>query len=458
MLDLGTQLRDYLDATAPAVELEDIPTKPAGDSQVRALRPRRSSRPVQAWVSAAAAAIVVLLLVGGAAWLLRTDSSEEPAIATTVVPTTVTPTTLSPPTTSTPPDAVIGSTVAPTTTTGALPPGNGPKLEFRRIEALEGIATSSVVMGVWFDGALYSLEGGGTLLRSGDGSTWEPVPAFDFPDDSTSRLLTDGERLVAYVIPDDCPSGIRVNVSSDGSTWVQSEIELPVCSQWVFEGQSAAVGAKGIVISAVLYAAADGRGEGYAWFSEDGVDWLALDSAELLEGTGSIAAVAATSDGFVATVTGDLTPFPVLAEGWLWESADGITWSRRIQLDQPGLSVVPHQSRTLRVWNSMLVLSGPGLGVWEVTDEPRELIPAEATDQLSVMAIGPLGLVAIGHEMDNKRADILFSADGTEWNRWTVEEFSADSAALDHVGIGDDFVALWFHNEDGGSLWIGSLP
>ncbi|NNF63154.1 MAG: hypothetical protein HKN07_02750, partial [Acidimicrobiia bacterium] len=112
MLDLGTQLRVYLDTTAPAVELEDILTKPAGDSQVRPLRARNASRPTQAWAAVAAAA-VVLLLVGGMAWLLRTDQPEEPAVTSTVVPTTVTPTTVIPTTVTPPPTSTAPQSVTP---------------------------------------------------------------------------------------------------------------------------------------------------------------------------------------------------------------------------------------------------------------------------------------------------------------------------------------------------------
>jgi hypothetical protein len=92
MLDVRTQLRDYLDATAPAVELEDIVMSSAGSDPVRPLHPRMRKPPIQGWATGAAAAVVVLLLVGGLAWLSRTSQDEvvEPTATTTTLGTTTT--------------------------------------------------------------------------------------------------------------------------------------------------------------------------------------------------------------------------------------------------------------------------------------------------------------------------------------------------------------------------------
>lgn len=91
MLDLGTQLRDYLDETASAVELEDIFAVPTGDGPVRPLVPRTPSRPLAAWSYTAAAALITVLLIGGMAWLVRGGQPEDPTDGT-VVPTTATTT------------------------------------------------------------------------------------------------------------------------------------------------------------------------------------------------------------------------------------------------------------------------------------------------------------------------------------------------------------------------------
>lgn len=101
MVDLSTQLRDYLDATAPAVEVEDIFAAPIGDGPVRPLQPRRTPRVFAGMAYGVAAAIAVLVLVGGMAWLLRVDPTTPPATpaASTVAPTTIADTTAAPTTT-----------------------------------------------------------------------------------------------------------------------------------------------------------------------------------------------------------------------------------------------------------------------------------------------------------------------------------------------------------------------
>ena len=93
MTDLGTQLRDYLDATAPAVEVEDIFAAPTGDDTVRPLRARQGPRLFTGLALAAAAAVAVLLLVGGSAWMLRVDPTTPPATsAASTAPPTAAPT------------------------------------------------------------------------------------------------------------------------------------------------------------------------------------------------------------------------------------------------------------------------------------------------------------------------------------------------------------------------------
>ena len=84
MTDVGTQLRDYLDATAPAVELEEIFVERVGEPPVRPLHPRPIRPAMPGWVYAVAAAIVLVALVGGTAWLLRGDSEVEPTDQPTV--------------------------------------------------------------------------------------------------------------------------------------------------------------------------------------------------------------------------------------------------------------------------------------------------------------------------------------------------------------------------------------
>jgi hypothetical protein len=64
--------------------------------------------------------------------------------------------------------------------------------------------------------------------------------------------------------------------------------------------------------------------------------------------------------------------------------------------------------------------------------------------------------------------DILFSVDGTSWNRWEPTEFDLDysdgSLGFWVVGAGDDFVVVQHQWWDGSSespsysLWVGMVP
>lgn len=102
MDDLSTQLREYLDATSPAVEAEDILAAPTGDGPVRPLQPRITPRVFAGSAYAVAAAFAVLVLVGGLAWLLRVDPTTPPATpAPSAAPTTIADSTTAP--TTTPP-------------------------------------------------------------------------------------------------------------------------------------------------------------------------------------------------------------------------------------------------------------------------------------------------------------------------------------------------------------------
>ena len=91
MSDLRTQLKEYLDETAPPVAFEEI-TRRIGTTPL-SVRIRIAPR-IPGWVYAIAAAAVVLLLIGGLALLIRptvVDPAEELPTPTTVpsTPTTV---------------------------------------------------------------------------------------------------------------------------------------------------------------------------------------------------------------------------------------------------------------------------------------------------------------------------------------------------------------------------------
>lgn len=194
-------------------------------------------------------------------------------------------------------------------------------------------------------------------------------------------------------------------------------------------------------------------GKGYAWFSPDGQTWSQLDASGPLDG-GEIAALVATSGGFLATSTSSGSPSPSgPAQTFLWETTDGTTWIQKSSLSDSHLS----DSSGLGVWAGRLVGTTRD-GVWTIEDTPQELIASDATSGLGVIQIGEFGLVGMHSEMDGGGTEVLFSADGTTWNRWTPPEFGPEFGTIYVVGIGDDFVVLRVITQTGVSHWVGRLP
>ncbi len=113
MPDLGNQIREYLDETAPPVEMEEILTKRIGAEPVRPIRPREPKRRLSGWAVGLAAGAVVLLLIGGVTWLVRSPGGViGPVITQPPVPTV---TTVHTPTTTVPtPTTVVPAPTTPT--------------------------------------------------------------------------------------------------------------------------------------------------------------------------------------------------------------------------------------------------------------------------------------------------------------------------------------------------------
>ncbi len=216
-----------------------------------------------------------------------------------------------------------------------------------------------------------------------------------------------------------------------------------------------------------------GFGKGYGWFSPDGQTWSQLDTSGPLDG-GEIAAVVATPSGFVATSTSFGIPRPTgLAEMFLWETTDGTTWIQKSSLSDSHLltddringEIVPvSDPYGLGVWDERLVAATRG-GVWTIEDTPQELIGSDGMSGFDVIQIGELGLVGRRSEnygcIDEEEgggAEILFSANGTTWNRWTPPEFGPEFWEFRVVGIGDDFVVLRGLTQNGDGYWVGRLP
>ena len=189
---------------------------------------------------------------------------------------------------------------------------------------------------------------------------------------------------------------------------------------------------------------------GYAWFSPDGQTWTELDGSGPFDG-GQIGDVVATSDGFVATSEGSGFSPAGPAQSVLWETTDGTTWTEKSTLNESHLT--PRSG--LDEWNGRLV-AVTGIGVWTIEETPQHLFRAA----LGVMEIGEFGLIGVPSEVDGGGTEVLFSKDGTTWNRWIPPEFGPEG--LIYVkGIGDDFVVLTLIRSEPtltASSWVGRLP
>lgn len=75
MLDLKTQIGDYLDHVVQRVGMEEVLEQRTGTGPVRPIHPRRPRFRTSGWPYAVAAAVLVLLLIGGAALLSRASET-----------------------------------------------------------------------------------------------------------------------------------------------------------------------------------------------------------------------------------------------------------------------------------------------------------------------------------------------------------------------------------------------
>jgi hypothetical protein len=139
------------------------------------------------------------------------------------------------------PETLTDTTVSATPTTieateAVPPPGEGPKLEFVRVELPSDDGWVARPSTAWFQGALYlgMRWGSGPLYRTVDGVTWESLPGFPA---NSEQLETDGVRLVtaASAVPPlnsgNCAGRdafFEVNTSTNGVDWTPSKIPLPV--------------------------------------------------------------------------------------------------------------------------------------------------------------------------------------------------------------------------------------
>lgn len=233
--------------------------------------------------------------------------------------------------------------------------------------------------------------------------------------------------------------------------------------------------------------AAAGVSVAYAWFSPDGVTWQRIDNSGPLDG-GAFSAIGATPDGFVATASNTYEPgsqptgLQHLTEEFdssiVWQSTDGTTWT-----GAPGLTS-QHGFRSSRIveWQGELVehVGAGSVGdasdntrVLTLTDPAREVFSEIPTAGmiLNFSEFGLIGSPAFGWGGPDA-TELLFSVDGTNWNRWEPTEFSigvSHESPGEHVGaarivgVGDDFVVLQHTRWDADTdttivtLWVGRV-
>jgi hypothetical protein len=208
---------------------------------------------------------------------------------------------------------------------------------------------------------------------------------------------------------------------------------------------------------------------GYAWFSSDGVTWRQVDGAGPLDG-GEFAGILATPDGFVATASSTYV---------VWQSADGMTWTEATGLTSRG----DVDTSRLVEWRGEVV-EPVGVGtirsikddtkVWALTDPPQRVFSDAPTRGLvlDISEFGLIGTPSYGWQGPDA-TEVLFSVDGTSWNRWEPTEFGiggSHESSGGHsgdawvVGVGKDFVVIqqreWNESSQTSahSLWVGKVP
>ena len=486
MLDLGTQLRDYFEATTSAIQMDEIvPLLERVAPEPKVVRPPR--RPLPGWAPAAAAVVTVAFAVGGAAWLLGvTEPAIEPAVTVPGIPATM-----------------VTAPASTVPVAEAVARGSGPELRWTAVEG----APPFIQAIAWFNDAFYGLGHtlrGPVLYRSSDGTAWEPVEAFSNIAPSNASTIPSSHGFVAgadglIVL---LPSGDQtfdVATSTNGKEWNLTPIDFVGSDPAAVFPGPAAVGPTGFLVAAsleggfdhasliasefgrdvadnlaflqvaadrILFSTHDGTeyelllsdvglssadlavpaGGVRAWWSPDGVTWkpAVREGPLLAPGLGSVVPVA---DGFL--VASETVGLWKTADGSSWEQVDA-TYSDGRLLDWNGL---PYEYRFL----------GPNL---RALGSSEALPVSEAFDDvhLFAMSMGRAGIIASvegpisGSPPDGPTpATLVYSPDGIEWRRWVSDEMQETGAFVNSFAVGSDRVlALTFDRDGAGRLWVGT--
>ncbi len=183
----------------------------------------------------------------------------------------------------------------------------------------------------------------GTFWASTDGLHWHKDVSPSLGGHAASQVFRFGRQLV---LVDDALDSVRLLTSSDGSTWTA----LPDAP---FRGTFAAF--RGGILG-LEHAGVGSSDPPQVWFSPDGASWTRVDSNlprafELFVPDGQ-------RDAFVTAYDG-----PGLVGGHLWRSADGVTWTEVVSLQEAFPNSIPFQLTRAGDW---WIVSG-----WDTTDGRR---------------------------------------------------------------------------------------
>lgn len=251
----------------------------------------------------------------------------------------------------------------------------------------------TVAVTAWRDGyvALVDVGGVSTLWRSPDGLTWsepEPSPSLPtLPGGKVTRLLADGESLIAY--------GDGAWVSSDGITWARGDLDAPVHAI-VRDGDR-------LVALAGRSAAA---GTTRVFTSTDGRHWTLAADLGPERDPGSSALVAWSGGWWVTSFPGDSD-----ARSALWQSRDARDWDR-VDADVPRLYGIDR----LLALGPYLVATG-----WDADARPSGWVSIDGRDWVPTPDLGqpPGGRLGIAAS-DGRTVVATCGCEMRDVYRWTV--------------------------------------
>lgn len=504
MRDLDDQIRRYLDATAPAVDVESGVSTIAEDETVIALaeHPRQRGR----WVRTLAVAASIAILAVGIAGIFAIRDDPAATIESDGSATTV--------------DAGADET-APEPS--ARPSGErGEGLEWVRGAVPNGSPLEFVQL--LSDGKRFYWVGD-RIYTSLDGTTWEVV---DFDGGMPTRLL-DGRRAEAVwagqlIQSEPFPSlgstsgepavsveivGIDGSVRSSTLSPAENATGPTVVAE--IQQSQATIGTRGAVVVArlsvqdyqplladVLGAEAEsvvsvrldrqGASETLqvelrdrterivlvdqgvntsdfevlptgpiAWHSPDGVTWTPiLARGPFAPGVDASTFATGTASGFFAVARSN--SFSTAGSGWF--SADGLSWSE-LDGDLPCCEVAtPWGTRALiTTTDGDDFLAADADGITTLTGSGAETLTQQAHRSLGAGEAGVAYLVDLDPPVD-PTFDIVYSPDGASWQRQPLPDLIGDlyCCFLDNYGVvvGAESVAVLSAAESGLELWLGT--